>query len=55
MATVSQDDSKVPPDQPVAENGNNPAANVGEDEWDEEKLEKAMQTLKEMHIQVAHY
>lgn len=23
------------------------------DEWDEEKLEKAMKTLKEMHIQVS--
>jgi hypothetical protein len=25
-----------------------------EDVWDEERLEKAMETLKEMHIQVCH-
>lgn len=27
----------------------------GEDVWDEEKLEKAMKTLKEMHIQVFRF
>ncbi|KAE9374446.1 hypothetical protein N431DRAFT_481655 [Stipitochalara longipes BDJ] len=52
MATAPQDASKLPADQPASENGNNSAANAGEDEWDEEKLEKAMQTLKEMHIQL---
>jgi hypothetical protein len=34
------------------ENSHDPASNSGEDEWDEERLEKAMNTLKEMHIQV---
>ena len=52
MATVPQNASKGSADQPSAENGNNATANAKEDEWDEEKLEKAMQTLKEMHIQV---
>jgi hypothetical protein len=30
----------------------NAETNVGEDVWDEERLEKAMAQLKEMHIQV---
>lgn len=29
-------------------------ANTGEEVWDEHQLEKAMNTLKEMHIQVAY-
>jgi hypothetical protein len=49
MASVQQDSSKASADAPPAENGQVPA---GEDEWDEERLEKAMKTLKEMHIQV---
>jgi hypothetical protein len=32
--------------------GSNAATYVGEDVWDEERLEKAMAQLKEMHIQV---
>jgi hypothetical protein len=52
MANVQQDSSKASADAPPAENGQVPASNPGEDEWDEERLEKAMKTLKEMHIQV---
>jgi hypothetical protein len=52
MANVQQDNSKAAADAPPAENGQAPALNPGEHEWDEERLEKAMNTLKEMHIQV---
>ncbi len=38
----------------TAENGQQSAANAADDVWDEERLEKAMSTLKEMHIQVSH-
>jgi hypothetical protein len=52
MASAQQDNSKAPADAAPVENGQDPASNPGEDEWDEERLEKAMNTLKEMHIQV---
>jgi len=52
MANVQQDNSKAAADAPPVENGQAPAMNPGEDEWDEDRLEKAMNTLKEMHIQV---
>jgi hypothetical protein len=52
MAGAQQDNSKVSTDAAPAENGHDPASNPGEDEWDEERLEKAMNTLKEIHIQV---
>jgi hypothetical protein len=42
--------STVPPTNPG--NGELSALGATEDIWDEERLEKAMQTLKEMHIQV---
>jgi hypothetical protein len=51
-ASAQQDNSKISADAALAENGHDPTSNPGEDEWDEERLEKAMNTLKEMHIQV---
>lgn len=39
---------------PSLENGQQSgASNVGEDVWNEECIEKALETLKEMHIQVS--
>jgi hypothetical protein len=52
MANAQQEDLKGSDDAPPADNGQAPAFNPAEDEWDEERLEKAMSTLKEMHIQV---
>jgi hypothetical protein len=52
MASAQQDNPKGSVDMAPAENGYDPASNSGQDEWDEERLEKAMNTLKEMHIQV---
>lgn len=52
MASAQQDNSKASVDATSVENGRDPASSPGEDEWDEERLEKAMNTLKEMHIQV---
>ena len=44
--TASAQGNSVPGQQ----NGN--AANDVEDAWDEERIEQALETLKEMHIQV---
>lgn len=52
MASAQQDTSNVSANPATVENAYGQASNPGEDEWDEEKLEKAMNTLKEMHIQV---
>jgi hypothetical protein len=56
MAAGQQEDSQQQVRQGLAgsENGQqlNPASL--EDVWDEERLEKAMKTLKEMHIQVCY-
>lgn len=52
MASAQQDNPKGSVDMAPAYNGHDPASNSVEDEWDEERLEKAMNTLKEMHIQV---
>jgi hypothetical protein len=52
MASAQQDNSKASVDAAPVENGQDPVSSPGEDEWDEERLEKAMNTLKEMHIQV---
>ena len=52
MANAQQGDSKTSADAPPAENGQVQASNPAEDEWNEERLEQAMKTLKEMHIQV---
>lgn len=46
---VAQDSIKT---ETVNENDNAPA-DPAEDVWDEERLEKAMDTLKEMYIQVS--
>jgi hypothetical protein len=52
MASAQQDNSKASADAAPVENGQDLASSPGEDKWDEERLEKAMNTLKEMHIQV---
>jgi hypothetical protein len=55
MAPGQQEDSQQVRQAFVgSENGQqlNPAPS--EDAWDEERLEKAMKTLKEMHIQVCY-
>lgn len=54
MANAQQENSKGSADAPPAENGDAPASDPTEDDWDEERLEKAMKTLKEMHIQVTN-
>jgi hypothetical protein len=54
MANAQQDNSNGSADAPPAENGEALASSSVEDEWDEERLEKAMKTLKEMHIQVGN-
>ncbi len=52
MSSAQQDNPKESVDMAPADNGHDPASNSAEDEWDEQRLEKAMNTLKEMHIQV---
>ncbi|PMD49183.1 uncharacterized protein K444DRAFT_622743 [Hyaloscypha bicolor E] len=52
MASAQQDNSKASADAAPVENGQDLASSPGEDKWDEERLEKAMNTLKEMHIQL---
>ena len=54
MAVAQQENTQRPTKREEnAENGEQSSANSVEDEWDEERLEKAMSTLKEMHIQVS--
>ena len=54
MATGKQD-SQVATDGNKIENGQpaDPSNNVEEEVWDEERNEKGLKTLKEMHIQVS--
>jgi len=54
MAT-GQQDSHVATDGNKLENGHpaDPSNNVEEEVWDEERNEKGLKTLKEMHIQVS--
>jgi hypothetical protein len=53
MASAQQNNSNASAaDAAPVKNGQDTASIHGEDEWDEERLEKAMNTLKEMHIQV---
>lgn len=52
MASAQQENPKGSVDMAPGDNGHDPASNSAEDEWDEERLENAMNTLKEMHIQV---
>jgi hypothetical protein len=51
MANAQQPSNRLP-ESANAGNGNATGAVAAEDVWDEERLEKAMKTLKEMHIQV---
>ena len=53
---VSKADSDMPSEGSAAaaiQNGQAVASNTGEDTWDEERIEQALKTLKEMHIQVS--
>jgi len=52
MANAQQPSTQSVPESANAGNGNTTIAVAAEDVWDEERLEKAMKTLKEMHIQV---
>lgn len=53
MASGQPDNLQRAADTASGENGQEAALNHTEGEvWDEEQLEKAMKTLKEMHIQV---
>lgn len=52
MANGQQENAQRPNGAATAENEQQVAAT--DDVWDEERLEKAMSTLKEMHIQVSH-
>ncbi|PMD28379.1 hypothetical protein NA56DRAFT_640030 [Hyaloscypha hepaticicola] len=52
MASAQQENPKGSVAMAPGDNGHDPASNSAEDEWDEERLEKAMNTLKEMHIQL---
>jgi len=52
MASAQQENPKGSVDMAPGDIGHDPTSNSVEDEWDEERLEKAMNTLKEMHIQV---
>ena len=54
MANGQQDNVQRLNEVTTAENGQQSAAKVADDVWDEERLDKAMSTLKEMHIQVSH-
>lgn len=56
---MSSDQSAVPiasgqPGTNVDENAQQTVVTESEEVWDEAKLEQAMKTLKEMHIQVCH-
>ena len=52
---VGQSNPQVPANEggAVMENGQLTAPNNGEDVWDEQRIEDALKTLKEMHIQVS--
>jgi hypothetical protein len=52
MAKAQQSSTQSVPESADAGNANATAPVAAEDVWDEERLEKAMKTLKEMHIQV---
>jgi hypothetical protein len=54
MANGLQENAQRPNGAATAENEQQAAANAADNVWDEERLEKAMSTLKEMHIQVSH-
>lgn len=49
---VGQGNPQVPTDGSSTTNGQPAAPGNGEDVWDEERIEEALKTLKEMHIQV---
>ena len=51
MANGQQENAQRPNGTATAENE---LQNAADYVWDEERLEKAMSTLKEMHIQVSH-
>jgi hypothetical protein len=54
LGQQGQSDSQELNKNAAPENGQQPEApNAGEDVWDEERIEKALKTLKEMHIQVS--
>lgn len=52
---VGQGNPQVPANEggAVTENGQPTTSNNGEDVWDEQRIEDALKTLKEMHIQVS--
>ena len=54
MANGQQENAQRPNGAATSENEQQAAASAADDVWDEERLENAMSTLKEMHIQVSH-
>jgi len=51
---VGQGNPQVPTEGSAAvENGEPAPSSIGEDVWDEQRIEDALKTLKEMHIQVS--
>jgi hypothetical protein len=51
---VIQKDPELSTGERGPESGEQTAPNAGEDVWDEERIERALNTVKEMHIQVSY-
>jgi len=49
---VDPGNPQVPTEGNAANNGQPAASSNGEDVWDEQRIEEALKTLKEMHIQL---
>jgi hypothetical protein len=52
---VGQGNPQMPTDGSSTANGQPVTPSNGEDVWDEERIEEALKTLKEMHIQVGSW